>query len=106
MKRTRLLFLVISALCLLSAVVAVNLTRAQQPRRTEVKIDPKLFDQYAGQYSFVDDPEFIFSFWREGEKFFMQPTNQGRIEIFPESNTKFFLKIIDAHAIFFRVPFV
>src|SRR6266852_1472130 len=107
MKRTRLKILLTIALCLLTRISAINLTRsarAQQPQHTEIKIDAKLFDQYAGQYSFVDDPEFIFSFWREGEKFFMQPTNQGRIEIFPESNTKFFLKIIEAQATFVRDP--
>ena len=105
MKRTRLLLITTSAFCLLTAIGAINLTRsarAQQPKHTEVKIDAKLFDQYAGQYSFVDDPEFILSFWREGEKFFMQPTNQGRIEIFAESETKFFLKIIEAQATFVR----
>ena len=74
----------------------------QQPKHVEIKIDPKLFDEYAGQYSFISDPEFVLSFWREGDKFLLQPTNQGRIEIFPESDTKFFLKIIEAQATFVR----
>jgi putative CocE/NonD family hydrolase len=74
----------------------------QQPNHLEIKIDPKLFDDYVGQYSFLSDPEFVLSFWREGGKFIMQPTNQGRIEIFPESDTKFFLKIIEAQATFVR----
>src|SRR6266478_5977875 len=105
MKRTRLRILLTIALCLVTAIGAINLarsTRAQQPQHTEIKIDAKLFDQYVGQYSFVDDPEFMLNFWREGEKFFMQPTSQGRIEIFPESETKFFLKIIEAQATFVR----
>src|SRR6266436_2414895 len=104
MRRTRLLLL-LAALCLLTTISAINLTRparAQQPQHTEIKIDAKLFDQYVGQYSFVDDPEFMLNFWREGEKFFMQPTNQGRIEIFAESETRFFLKIIEAQATFVR----
>ncbi len=87
MKRTRLKILLTIALCLLTTISAINLirsARAQQPQHTEIKIDAKLFDQYAGQYSFVDDPEFMLNFWREGEKFFMQPTNQGRIEIFAD----------------------
>src|SRR5258708_12004000 len=103
MKRTRLLILLTGAVCLLTAISAINLTRsarAQQPQHSEIKIDAKVFDQYVGQYSFVDDPEFILSFWREGEKFFMQPTNQARIEIFAESETKFFLKILYPHAPF------
>src|SRR5438094_5531894 len=104
MRRTRLLLL-LAALCLLTTIGAINLTRparAQQPQHTEIKIDAKLFDQYVGQYSFVGDPEFMLNFWREGEKFFMQPTNQGKIEIFAESETKFFLKIIEAQATFVR----
>src|SRR5713101_1299638 len=103
MKRTRLKILLTIALCLLTRISAINLTRsarAQQPQHTEIKIDAKLFDQYAGQYSFVDDPEFMLNFWREGEKFFMQPTNQGRVEIFAESETRFFLKIMEAQATF------
>src|SRR5712692_5430427 len=105
MKRTRLKILLTIAPCLLTTISAINLSRsarAQQPQHTEIKIDAKLFDQYAGQYSFVDDPEFMLNFWREGEKFFMQPTNQGRIEIFAESETRFFLKIIEAQATFVR----
>src|SRR6266404_5274487 len=105
MKRTRLRILLTIALCLLTTISAINLTRstrAQQPQHTEIKIDAKLFDQYVGQYSFVDDPEFMLNFWREGEKFFMEPTNQGRIEIFAESETRFFLKIIEAQATFVR----
>src|SRR5258708_1674807 len=107
MKRTRLLILLTGAVCLLTAISAINLARsarAQQPQHTEVKIDAKLFDQYVGQYSFVDDPEFMLNFWREGEKFFLQPTSQGKIEIFAESETKFFLKIIEAQATFVRDP--
>ncbi|MFN2533073.1 MAG: CocE/NonD family hydrolase [Pyrinomonadaceae bacterium] len=72
----------------------------QQPQHTEIRIDPKEFDQYVGQYAFVDDPDFVLSFWREGDKFYLQPSGQGRIEVFPESPSKFFLKIVDAQATF------
>src|SRR5437773_3346779 len=105
MRRTRLVLLLTIVLCLVTAIGAINLTRsarAQQPQHTEIKIDAKLFDLYVGQYSFVDDPEFMLNFWREGEKFFLQPTNQGKIEIFAESESKFFLKIIEAQATFIR----
>src|SRR5260221_12306322 len=105
MKRTRLIIFLTGVLCLLTAIGTINLSRsahAQQPQHTEIKIDAKLFDQYVGQYSFVDDPEFMLNFWREGDKFFMQPTNQGKIEIFAESATKFFLRIIEAQATFVR----
>src|SRR5712671_4002480 len=76
--------------------------QAQVSKPTEIKIDPKTFDEFVGQYSFADNPDLVLSFFREDDKFFLQATNQGRIEIFPESETKFFLKLIDAEATFVR----
>ncbi|HEX7723489.1 MAG TPA: CocE/NonD family hydrolase [Pyrinomonadaceae bacterium] len=76
--------------------------KAQVSKPTETRIDPKTFDEFVGQYSFADNPDLVLSFFREGDKFFLQATNQGRIEIFPESETKFFLKLIDAEATFVR----
>src|SRR5689334_10379639 len=76
--------------------------QAQGPKPAEIKIDPKIFDEFVGQYSFAENPDLVLSFLREGDKFFLLPTNQGRIEIFPESQTKFFLKLIDANAEFVR----
>jgi putative CocE/NonD family hydrolase len=77
-------------------------TNAAPRQHTEIKLDPKLFDEFVGQYSFVNDPDFVLSFWREGDKLFMQATNQTTVDIFPESPTKFFLKIVDAQATFER----
>lgn len=67
-----------------------------------IKIDPKLFDEYVGQYAFAENPDLLLSFFREGEKYYIQASNQGRIQIFPESNSKFFLNVIDADATFVR----
>src|SRR5712692_381642 len=103
MRPTKLLSLMTSALCLLMAISAINLTRsvrAQQSKHTEVKIDPKLFDDFVGQYSSAEDPDFVFFFSREGDKFFLQATGQQKIEIFPESETKFFLRVVEAQATF------
>src|SRR5207244_581665 len=44
----------------------------------------------------------VLSFFREDNKFYIQATNQGRIEMFPASVSKFFLKVIDADATFVR----
>src|SRR5262245_61288823 len=73
-----------------------------QEKPVEIKIDPKIFDDYTGQYISADNPDFVLSFFREGDKFYIQATDQGRIEIFPASQTKFFPKIIDADATFIR----
>ena len=76
--------------------------KVQQPQPVEIKIDPKLFDQFAGQYSFQDNPDVVLSFWREGSKFFLQATNQNKWEIFPESKTTFFRKAFFARMTFVR----
>lgn len=104
MKRITSLLL----LCGFFALLTVQTSSARwsgqnpAPQHTEIKIDPRLFDELAGQYSFLANPDFVLSFWREGDKFFMQATNQEKVEVFPESETKFFLRVTEAQATFVR----
>jgi putative CocE/NonD family hydrolase len=103
MKRTLSLLLFCGLLVLLTVqTVHWSWTTRAQLQHTEIKIDPNAFDEFIGQYALVSNPDFIFSFWREGDKFFMQPTNQGKAEIFPETETRFFLKVTEAQATFVR----
>ncbi len=82
-----------------SGAEAVRLNR-QRP--DEVKIDPKTFDEFVGQYVFAENPDLVMSFFREGTNYFVQASSQGRIQIYPASTIKFFTKIIDADATFVR----
>src|SRR2546425_11823089 len=75
---------------------------AQQPQPTEIKIDPNAFDEFVGQYAFADNPDVILSFFREGDRFFMQGSFRTRLEILPEAEAKFFLKAGDGQATFLR----
>src|SRR5690349_18814316 len=99
-----LAFLILALLALWRSpgVAGFATTITAQEKPAEIKIDPKIFDDYTGQYVSADNPDFVLSFFREGDKFFIQATDQGRIEIFPASKTKFFPKIIDADATFIR----
>ena len=76
--------------------------------RTAVKIDPKIYDDYIGQY---ESPIFDFDVVKDGERLMAVPkertatrTSQGRppAELFPESEAEFFLKGRDAQVIFMR----
>ena len=80
-----------------------NAVNAQQ-KPAEVKIDPKTFDDYVGQYVFAENPDLVLSFFREGTNYFIQPSSQGRIQIYPASTSKFFTRILDADATFVRDP--
>lgn len=106
MKRT---FITVAILCLglavsfpLLRVMQLMKAAAAQQKPDEIKIDPKTFDDYAGQYVFPENPDVVLSFFREGATYYLQPAGQGRIQIFPASTSKFFTKIIDADATFIR----
>ncbi len=62
--------------------------------RTIAKVDPALYDQYVGKYELT--PTFIMTVTREGNSLFTQATGQQKLEVFPESETTFFPKVIEA----------
>ena len=69
-------------------------------KHTAIRIDPKIFDAYVGEYEL--HPGFVLKIFREGDKFWGQATGQSRAEIFPESETTFFLEVVDAQLTFVK----
>jgi hypothetical protein len=68
--------------------------------RSVAKVDPKIYDDYAGKYAF--NPALVLTCTREGERLMVQLTGQPKFEIYPESETEFFLKVVDAQLTFAR----
>jgi CubicO group peptidase (beta-lactamase class C family) len=66
----------------------------------EVKVDPKVYDAYVGRYELA--PNFILTISKEGDRLMAQATGQPQFELFPESETKFFLKEVDAKVTFVK----
>ena len=66
--------------------------------RKEAVVDPKVFDRYLGEYELA--PGFTISIVKRGERLFSLATGQPEVEIFPESETRFFLKVVDAQVEF------
>ena len=65
------------------------------------KIDPKIYEEYVGGYQI--NYETIVTVTREGDKLMAQPSGDARFELFPESETVFFLKpTTDATATFVK----
>jgi D-alanyl-D-alanine carboxypeptidase len=62
--------------------------------RTAIPMNVAQLDRFIGEYQLA--PNFSISIRREGERMLAQATGQGANEIFPESDTKFFLKVVDA----------
>ena len=78
-------------------------TRFELPKvtqRTEAEIDPAIYDEYVGRYQLARNVLVTVS--REGERLFIQVTGQQRFEVFPESETRFFLRAVEAQVSFGR----
>jgi CubicO group peptidase (beta-lactamase class C family) len=68
--------------------------------RVIVKVDPKIYDAYVGEYEL--EPGFVFTVTREGDHLMMQATGQGKTELFPTSETNFFPKVVRADITFVK----
>lgn len=77
--------------------------RAQEQAlpRTEVIIDSKVLDNYVGYYLLAEQ---VFLVTREGDLFFSQLPGQPRVQLYPESSTKFFAKVVHAQISFVLDP--
>jgi CubicO group peptidase (beta-lactamase class C family) len=68
--------------------------------QTDVKVDTKILEGYVGKYELA--PNFYLNVRRDGERLFTQATGQSEVEIFPESETKFYLKVVEAQITFVK----
>ena len=66
--------------------------------RKTASVDPKIYDRYAGEYTFT--PDFIFIVTVENGRLMAQATGQPKVQLFPESETAYFLKVVDAQVEF------
>ena len=77
--------------------------RYEQMRpRTEISVDPALLEDYSGAYETQDGTISIVS--RRDGRLFYRIVGQEDIEIFPESDTGFFMKVLPVQIVFVRGP--
>jgi D-alanyl-D-alanine carboxypeptidase len=76
-------------------------TRAQPAaERKTAAVVPATLDQLVGEYELM--PGFVLTVTREGDRLMTQATGQSKIEVFPESDLQFFLKVVDAQITFVK----
>jgi serine-type D-Ala-D-Ala carboxypeptidase/endopeptidase len=68
--------------------------------RAEVALEAAALEPLVGQYQLL--PTFVLTITREGNRLFLQATGQPRFPIFAESETRFFLKVVDAQLTFVK----
>lgn len=66
----------------------------------DVKVDPKILDSYVGEYQL--GPTFTITITSENGKLMAQATGQEKFELFPTSETDFYLKVVPASVTFVK----
>ena len=81
-------------------VMAINYSLPYQVpiERTSITVNPSVLEQYVGRYQIA--PDFILTVTLEGNQLMTQATGQNKLEVFAESETRFFLKVVDAQLTF------
>jgi CubicO group peptidase (beta-lactamase class C family) len=78
--------------------------RSDEPlpaERQAVQVDPSVYDGYTGVYELGPD---VLTVTREGDHLMAKITGEPKTEIFPESDSRFFLKVADVQLEFQRGP--
>lgn len=68
--------------------------------RKVAKINYNIYDAYVGRYELA--PDVFFTIRRDGDHLMAQLTGQSSLEVFPESETEFFYKVVDAQLTFVK----
>ena len=68
--------------------------------RRAISLDPKILDQYVGQYELM--PGQVMTITRDGEKLSAQLPGQPKLEILPETETQFFVREVPAEFEFLK----
>lgn len=75
-------------------------TDKEVPTHKEIALSADVLAQYVGEYAI--EPTFLITITTEGNRVFAQATGQNRFEIFAESETMFFVKVVDAQIEFVK----
>ena len=88
------------SVCLIAVATQVSPPNAgaQSGERTAIALDPAVYDGYVGHYKFAETAVMTVS--RDGAHFLTRLTGQGPVEIFPQSPTEFFAKMVNAQLTF------
>jgi CubicO group peptidase (beta-lactamase class C family) len=76
------------------AALALGETVKLPGERKEITLDSKALSRYVGAYQLAQGPAMLITL--EGNQLVSKLDNQGAVPIFPESETMFFLKVVDA----------
>ncbi len=80
--------------------VAKKISDEPPKERQSIKLDPKILQAYIGEYELA--PGALFTVRQSGDQLTVRLTGQSFLEVFPESETNFFYREVDAQITFAR----
>jgi CubicO group peptidase (beta-lactamase class C family) len=86
-----------------NTLLGTHLVNAAYPLpklRREVQVDPAVLATYAGRYEI--SPTFILTVRPDGGRLYIQATAQAEFEVYAESETEFFYRVVNAQVSFER----
>jgi CubicO group peptidase (beta-lactamase class C family) len=76
---------------------AIELT-PKPAEHVEIEVSQDVLEQYVGEYHLA--PEFVITVTVQDGTLWAEATNQPNVQIYPESETRFFYKVVDAQITF------
>jgi hypothetical protein len=83
-----------------TAELATKVDEEMPAEKVVAEIDVSIYDDYVGEFEL--SPSFAIIVRRKGDRLFAQATGQQEFEVFPSSETVFFLKVVEAELRFVR----
>lgn len=80
--------------------IAFGINVVPPKSRDVVEVAPAVLESYAGVYQMK--PQFSLTVTVEGGKLMVQATGQAKFQVYAESETRFFYKVVDAQISFVR----
>jgi len=77
-----------------------QLTDEKPTVRKEIEVEAKILEAYVGEYTLA--PTFSINITYEDGQLYAQATGQQKFPLFAESQTRFFLKVVEAQVEFFK----
>ena len=77
-----------------SGIKALKELGVEVTEKKDAEVSEEVLKQYTGKYQLA--PNFVLTVTTEGNKIFTQATGQPKFEIYPDSETKFYLKVVEA----------
>jgi CubicO group peptidase (beta-lactamase class C family) len=82
------------------AALMLDMPVTRPKERKAIKLDSKQLEPLQGRYELATN--FVLTVTASGEQLFVQGTGQPKAEVFPESETNFFAKVVDAQLTFYK----